>query len=98
MRSKPSPTQRWRVSVYPPGVTASLPADFPLVHKASRKFETAVAHFKSFAAKVGDGKIGRVIMHQGKLYRGHNQCIFADTQWFDYQYPDSCLKNPLEKE
>ena len=87
MRLKPSKNQRWRISVYPPGVTANVPTDYPLVHKASREKAIAQKHFDHFAAQIGKGEIGRVIFHQGKLYTGDNAYIETDTQWFKYKYP-----------
>ena len=89
MRLKPTKGQRWRVSVYPPGVTANLPADFPSVRKTSRKQETAQEHFDRFAAQIGGGTIGRVIMHQGKLYMGSSQYIHNDTRWWPDRYPQN---------
>lgn len=81
MRLKPTKGRRWRVSVYPPGVTANLPEDYPLVHKASRDQSIAQSHFDRYAQQIGGGKIGRVIMHQGKIYTGSSQYIHNDTQW-----------------
>lgn len=82
MRMKPTKGQRWRVSVYPPGVDANVPTQYPLIHKASREQATAEAHFASFARQIGGGNIGRVICHQGKLYSGHSQYIHNDTRWW----------------
>jgi hypothetical protein len=81
VRRTPTKGLRWRVSVYPPGVDANLPDDYPLIHKASRDFKTARNQFERFASQIGGGKIGRVIMHQGKLYRGSSQYIEEDTRW-----------------
>ena len=86
MRLKPTKGQRWRVSVYPPGVTDNLPAEYPLIHKASREQATAQAHFDRFSAQMGSGHFGRVIMHQGKLYMGSSQYIHNDTQWWPDKY------------
>ena len=83
MRLKPTKGQRWRVSVYPPGVTDNVPKNYPLIHKASREQEIAQAHYDRFAKQIGDGKIGRVILHQGKLYTGWSQYIHNDTQWWN---------------
>jgi hypothetical protein len=82
MRLRPSKHQKWRVSVYPPGVTANVPTDYPLVHKACREQATAQKHFNIFAAQIGSGKIGRVIMHQGKIYSRSSQYIHNDTDWW----------------
>jgi hypothetical protein len=81
MRLKPTKGQRWRVSVYPPGVDANVPTDYPLLHKASREQATAQAHYEFYSRQIGGGKIGRVIMHQGKLYMGSSQYIHDDTRW-----------------
>ena len=89
MRLRPTKGQRWRVSVYPPGVTDNLPTDFPMIHKASREQATAQEHFARFAAQIGDGKIGCVIMHQGKLYMGQSQYIHDDTRWWPERYPQN---------
>ena len=53
MRLHPTKGQRWRVSAYRPGVTANVPDDFPLVHKASREQATAQAHFDALARQIG---------------------------------------------
>lgn len=82
MRTKPTKGRRWRVSVYPPGVTAKIPTDYPMVHKASRDPEIAKKHYEHFAAQIGKGTVGRAILHQGLLYRGESQYIEADTDWF----------------
>lgn len=81
MRLKPSKGLRWRVSFSPPGVDANLPTDWPLRHHASRNQETAQAHYDRYRAQVGKGEIGRVIMHQGLLYRGDAQYLHRDTHW-----------------
>ena len=80
MRMRPDKKRRWRVSVYAPGVTD--PASYPLIHKASRSQDIAQEHFNRFAAQIGQGKIGRVILHQGKLYSGYCAYIHTDTDWF----------------
>jgi hypothetical protein len=94
MKLKPTKGQRWRVSVYGPGVTDNLPRSWPLEHKASREQATAQAHFASFAAKVGNGKVGRVILHQGKLYMGSSQYIENDTKWWPDRYPSVGVRCP----
>lgn len=82
MKLHPTKGRRWRVSVYPPGVADNVPVDYPLIHKASRKQATAQEHFDRYAAQIGAGKIGRVILHQGKLYMGYSQYIENDTDWW----------------
>ena len=72
--------------MYPPGVTDNLPAQYPLTHKASRDQTTAQRHFDRFAAQIGCGNVGRVIMHQGKLYAGYSQYLHNDTQWWPDKY------------
>ncbi len=89
MKLKPTKNRRWRVSVFSPDVTSNLPTEYPLVHKASKEQATAQAHYDRFARRIGDGKIGRVIMHQGKLYLGDSQYIHKDTHWYPEQYPQS---------
>ena len=91
MRLKPTPGQRWRVSVYPPGVVDNLPDAYPATHKASRDQQTAQRHFDRFAALIGGGRVGRVIMHQGKLYTGFNQYLHDDTQWWPDKYRPAAL-------
>jgi hypothetical protein len=70
-------------------VNENLPRGFPLEHKASRKREIADGHFARFAAQIGGGKIGRVILHQGKLYTGSSQYIENDTRWWPDRYPQN---------
>ena len=89
MRLKPTKGQKWRVSVFPPGTTANLPKGFASVHKASREQANAQAHFDRFASQIGGGDIGRVIMHQGKLYMGSSQYIHNDTRWWPDRYPQN---------
>ena len=55
--------RRWRVSVFPLGVTD--PAVGPLIHKSSARRETAEAHFFNFMRHLGT-KYEMVILHQGK--------------------------------
>jgi len=86
MRLTPTKGLKWRVSVYPPGVTSNLPTVWPLIHKACREQATAQKHFDSFAAQIGNGKVDRVIMHQGKLYLGYSQYMHIDTQWYPDKY------------
>ena len=81
---RPDKRRRWRVSVYAPGVTD--PASFPMVHKASRRLEIAQAHFDRYAAQIATGKVGRVVLHQGKLYTGYSRYIHEDTAWNLYKY------------
>lgn len=81
MKLRPTKGKRWRVSAYPPGIVAAVPSDPPLEHRASREQATAQAHFNRLAAQIGKGQVGRVIMHQGKLYTGYSQYIHADTRW-----------------
>jgi len=101
MRMKPTKGQRWRVSVYGLGVMENLPRGFPMEHKASRKREIADSHFARFAALIGGGKVGRVILHQGKLYMGDSQYIENDTRWWPDRYPQnaeahaSATKEPI---
>jgi len=66
--------------VYAPGVTD--PALYPLIHKASRDIAIAQQHFDRFAAQIRTGKVGRVILHQGKLYAGYSRYIHDDTDWY----------------
>lgn len=77
----PTKDRRWRVSVFGPGSTENVPKSFPLVHKSSAKQEVAQRHFEAFARQIGNGTVGRVIMHQGKLYKGSQQYIHEDTRW-----------------
>lgn len=94
MKLKPTKGLRWRVSVYPPGVTDNLPEDYPLVHKSSRDQAIAQSHFDRYASQIGDGKTGRVIMHQGKLYTGSSQYIHNDTEWWKRTgLPNSWLRS-----
>ena len=81
MRLKPSKGQRWRVSVYPPGVDENVPKQYPLKHHACRERVTAQKHFERYAMQIGKGEIGRVILHQGKLYIGYNAYMHYDTRW-----------------
>jgi len=78
-RLKPDNRRKWRVSAYAPG--AKDLATYPLVHKASRDREIAQGHFDRLSAQIGKGKIGRVVMHQGLLYRGYGSYIHYDTDW-----------------
>ena len=86
MKLKPDKKRRWRVSVYGLGIKDHVPKSFPLIHKASRQQVIAQEHFDRFAALIGGGKIGRVIMHQGKLYTGYSAYIHSDTDWFPWRY------------
>jgi hypothetical protein len=97
VRLKPTKGQRWRVSVYPPGVTDNVPTDYPLIHKASREQATAQAHYDHYARQIGNGKIGRVIMHQGKLYMGSSQYMHNDTQWGIGPSIDKLRHSPSER-
>ena len=81
MRLRQPKTRRWRVSVYGPGVADILPRQYPMAHRASRSREIAQRHFARFAARLGDGVVGRVILHQGKLDAGYSQRIEDDTRW-----------------
>ncbi len=89
MRMHPTKGQRWRVSVYPPGVMDNLPTQLPMKHHACHEEATAKAHFDRYAAEIGKGKIGRVIMHQGKLYMGYSQYLHDDTRWWPTRYPQN---------
>lgn len=82
MRTKPSATLRWRVSVYGPEEKENVPKGNTMIHKASRKRELADGHFLRFAKQIGNGKIGRVILHQGLLHRG-TAYVENDTQWWN---------------
>jgi len=81
--------RRWRVSVYKPGTTDL--STFPLFHKASRECKRAKEYFRMFARQIGKGTVGRVVLHQGLLYRGSNHVILHDTAWFKASYPDHLL-------
>jgi hypothetical protein len=72
--------RRFRVSVYPPGAEKK---HWPLVHKASRDLATAKKHYDDFVSKIG-GKIGFVILHQGKLYLGFSSKTLLDSRWFSH--------------
>lgn len=87
MRLHPSKNQRWRVSVYK--TSTDDKATFPIKHTASRSFEIAKNIFEQYASKIKTGEVGRVILHQGKLYTGYNAYVEIDTNWFPYRYLDA---------
>lgn len=68
--------RRWRVSVFPLGVTN--PAAGPLIHKASARREIAENHFFNFMRHLGT-KYEMVILHQGKG-GSHSVKIWLDTR------------------